>query len=146
MQTESSVVDMILEMFDLNPRDVLYDLGCGHAGVLIAAAEKHNGIKCVGIEINPTQAESAKYYVKESGFEDRIEIIEGDVLDDSFDISHADAVYIYLMPYGIRKLRPKLESQLKPSCRVISNRFHIGDWKYAEKKKPPGSVLYLYRM
>jgi len=143
--TDHPIVDEALEMFDLKPGELLYDIGCGDARVLIAAAEKY-GVKGIGIEINPIHVEVASYSVKDSGLEDRIEIIEADVLDESVDISAADAVYMYLDHLGLDELRPKLERQLRPDCRVISKDFSMRYWEYVEKETPPGSILYFYRM
>ena len=40
-----------LDMLDLKPGQVLYDLGCGDGRILKVAAGR--GIKCVGYELNP---------------------------------------------------------------------------------------------
>ena len=143
--TDHPIVDEALEMFDLKPGELLYDIGCGDARVLIAAAEKY-GVKGIGIEINPIHVEIARYSVKDSKLEDWIEIIEADVLDESVDISAADAVYMYLDHIGLDELRPKLERQLQPDCRVISKDFSVNPWKHTKTIKAFGSSLFLYEM
>lgn len=143
--TDHPIVDEVLEMFDLKPGELLYDIGCGDARVLIAAAEEY-GVKGIGIEINPIHVEIAKYSVKESGLEDQIEIIEADVLDESVDISAADAVYMYLDYIGIDELRPKLERQLRPDCRVISKGSSVIPWRPTGTIRAFGDSLFLYEM
>jgi hypothetical protein len=64
------------------------------------------------------------------------------------DLSKADIVYLFLMPETIKKLRPKLEQELKPGARVVSYVFPFKDWKpekvleRTEKDLP----VYLYRI
>lgn len=144
--TDYPVLDEALKMLELKPEETLYDLGCGEdARVLIEAAKKY-GVKGVGIEINPIYVEIARWSVQHSDFGYRIKIIEADLLDNAVDISKADAVYMYLTPQGLHKLRPKLENQLKPECRVVSKDFRIYRWNLTRAEDIPGGVLFLYKM
>jgi len=142
--TDHWIVDEILKMLNLKPEEVLYEIGCGDARVLIEAACKY-GARGVGIEVNPIHAEIANHSVEASGLEDRIKIIEAGVLGD-VDISPADAVYMYLTPQGLYGLKPKLERQLRLDCRLVSKDYSIKGWEYVEKGGPPGCYLFLYRM
>ncbi len=47
--TPQSVVEQMLELANVKPGDVVYDLGCGDGRVVITAA-KHYGVRAVGIE------------------------------------------------------------------------------------------------
>src|SRR5215470_12362126 len=49
-----------------------------------------------------------------------------DVVDA--DISEATVVTMYLSPSVNARLRPKLQSQLRPGARIVSHDFPIGDW------------------
>ena len=62
--------------------DLVYDLGCGSGviGLLIAAKR---GAKAVGVEIQPDFADMAKRSVAVNGYEDRLEIKEGDIREIS---------------------------------------------------------------
>ena len=50
--TPRSIVKQMLELANVKPGDVVYDLGCGDGRVVIAAA-KHYGARAVGIDIDP---------------------------------------------------------------------------------------------
>lgn len=144
--TDYWIVDIMVDMLNPNENHTIYDLGCGDGRILIVAAEKYKNIKGVGIEERPILVEIAKYSVKESGFEDRISIVEGNVLDN-FDMSDADEVTMYLTPGGVNTLKPILERQLKVGCKVLSRDYPIEGWGPVEIKDLPGSItLYLYEM
>ena len=51
VSTPPSVVDRMLELADLRPGQLLYDLGSGDGRVLITAVQKYN-VKGVGVEIS----------------------------------------------------------------------------------------------
>lgn len=144
--TEYTEVDEMLEMLSLKPDELLCDPGCGDGRILIVAANKY-GVRGLGVEIRTTLVELVTTCIKDDGLGNRIKIIEDDVLDDSVDLSEADAVAMYLTPDGVNKLKYKLESQLKPGCRVVSKDYPIEGWKPIEIRECPGSVkLYLYKM
>lgn len=44
----------MLEIANVGPKDVVYDLGCGDGRILIAAAELFNVRKAVGYDIRKT--------------------------------------------------------------------------------------------
>ena len=46
------VVERMLKLAGVGPRDVVYDLGCGDGRIVIAAARKF-GARGVGIDIDP---------------------------------------------------------------------------------------------
>jgi hypothetical protein len=52
--------------------------------------------------------------------------VEQDIFEA--DISEATVVTMYLSPSVNARLRPKLESQLRPGARIVSHDFPIGDW------------------
>jgi len=56
--TNNQAQCLSLELLSLREDDVLFDLGCGDARILIAAAVQTPGLRCVGIEIDP------RYYRK----------------------------------------------------------------------------------
>jgi hypothetical protein len=48
-------------------------------------------------------------------------------------ISDATVVTLYLLQRLNEKLKPRLQSELKPGTRVVSNTFHMGDDWPAER-------------
>ena len=78
------------------PEDVLYDLGCGDASLLIYAVRKAHLTKAMGFEHMPSRARRARIRVREAGYQDRI-TIEGDMYEA--DLGKADVIFD-MLPEG----------------------------------------------
>lgn len=113
--TPHALVEAMLDSMDLRYSDVLADLGCGDARILIAAARR--GIRGLGVELDPERAGVARRRVKEAGFSHLIHIETGDALE--FDLSRATVATAYLYPPLLAKLSPKLKS-----LRVVGSPYH----------------------
>src|SRR5262249_32112508 len=50
------VVEAMLELADIRPGDVVYDLGCGDGRIPVAAARKY-GVKAFGFDIDPQRVQ-----------------------------------------------------------------------------------------
>lgn len=83
------------------PGEIIYDLGCGDARVLIHAASKYR-IAGVGVEVDGTTAQMARDRVLESGFAKSIRIVERDA--KRCVLNRADLIYMYLFPDVIEEL------------------------------------------
>ena len=57
--TPVEVVDAMLELANIQPGDLLYDLGCGDGRIVVAAA-KTFGIRAIGIDIDPIRISDSK--------------------------------------------------------------------------------------
>ena len=104
-------VDKMLEVANLKPGEVIYDLGCGDGRILIAAASKYKA-KGVGIEISDHLARTAAEQVKKAGLQEQVKIIHGDFMKT--DLSDANVVTLYLATAANDMLRPNLNAILKP--------------------------------
>ena len=62
-----------------------------------------------------------------AGVADRVAFQQGDIFEA--DIDRATVVTLYLFPEANLALRPKLLAELRPGTRVVSNSFHMDDWK-----------------
>jgi len=124
--TPEGVVRRMLELAEVKPGELVYDLGCGDGRILIIAASEF-GARAVGIEIRRDLVEKCVKRVKELGLEDRVTIIHGNFFD--IDISDADVVTLYLLTSVNERLRPKLERELRPGARVVSHDFEVIGWK-----------------
>jgi SAM-dependent methyltransferase len=146
--TPEEVVVRMLELAEITPGDVLYDLGSGDGRIVIAAAKRY-GIKAVGFEINPSLVEESRRAIKQEGLENLVEIREQDIR--SIDLSPASVVTMYLYPNANLRLRRAIRSQLKPGSRVVSHKFGMGDWtpvKTEQLKDSAGltRTIYLWRI
>src|SRR3954469_23814654 len=91
--TPQPVVDKMLELANIRPGEVVYDLGCGDGRILIAAARKYHA-RGIGIELSNRLVETANTMVQHAGLVDLITIRQGHLLNVNF--SDADVVMIYL--------------------------------------------------
>jgi len=146
VSSPTRVVDRMLDLANIKPGEVLYDLGCGDGRILIAAAEKYKA-KAVGIEISPKLVAEATANIHKEGLDDQARVIQGDLL--STDLSGADVVTIYLVTSLNEKLRPRLEKYLKPGTRVISHDYAVPGWKPSHVEQTDNHhthLIYVYEM
>eukprot|EP00529_Nitzschia_sp_RCC80_P028073 CAMPEP_0113458530 /NCGR_PEP_ID=MMETSP0014_2-20120614/9971_1 /TAXON_ID=2857 /ORGANISM="Nitzschia sp." /LENGTH=271 /DNA_ID=CAMNT_0000350059 /DNA_START=1512 /DNA_END=2327 /DNA_ORIENTATION=- /assembly_acc=CAM_ASM_000159 len=58
--SSQQIIDMALDTLDLNPNDVVFDIGCGDGRFLIEAVKHYEGLRCIGIEIDKVFVERAR--------------------------------------------------------------------------------------
>jgi SAM-dependent methyltransferase len=121
----SPVVDEMVRLAELTPDSVAYDLGCGDGRIIITAASQ-TGCRGVGFDIDPERVAEARENARLHGVEHLVEIRQQDIF--TVDLSEADAVLFYLLPWMNKKLLLQLQ-QMKPGSRVISHDFALGDIK-----------------
>lgn len=127
----------MIELADIKQGDAAVDLGCGNGSLLIEAAKK--GAYATGIESNPFLTAASRMRARIAGLQNRITIIKKDLFQ--YDLGAVDIVFLYLSPHTLEKLKEKLEKELKPGARVISNTFPIPGW--TPKKEQDGVFLYI---
>ncbi len=138
--TPQAVVDVMLEMADVGPDDVLYDLGSGDGRIPITAARRW-GTRGVGIDIDPDRIGEANAGAREAGVTDKVEFIEGDMFDA--DLSDATVVTLYLLPRLNLRLRPTLLA-LEPGTRIVTHNYHMGEWEPQAQRIVGDSVVYAW--
>lgn len=119
--TPQQVVDKMLEMADVRPGEILYDLGCGDGRIPVTAAKKF-GIKTWGFDINPVRVKESLENVKKNDAGKLVTIKLQDIFE--LDLSKADVITLYLLPQLNVKLIPQLD-KLKPGCRIVSHDFDM---------------------
>ena len=144
VQTPLEVAKKMLNLSQVRPGEMLYDLGCGDGRLIILAA-KDIGAKATGIELREDLVERAKTEIKRLNLEDKVRIVQGNFFD--VNISDADVVTLYLTSSANERLRPKLEAELKAGARVISHDFKVPGWKpSAVHNELLGHTIYTYRI
>ena len=136
--TPDEVVQRMLQIADVTPADVVYDLGAGDGKIAIAAARL--GARAVGIEYNPDMARLAQCFVSAENLGGRARIERGDVFESDF--REATVVTMYLLPELNLRLLPKLLKDLKPGTRIVSHAFDMGGWKPEQKATVAGKDVY----
>jgi len=125
--TPQSLVDKMLDMAKVTPKDYVIDLGSGDGRTVITAAKR--GARALGIEYNPNMVELARRNAEKEGVAGRAAFRKADLFESDF--SEATVITMFLLPEINLKLRPKILG-LKPGTRVVSNTFTMGDWKADE--------------
>lgn len=134
-------VHMMLEMAEVKPGEIVYDLGSGDGRVIIDAARSF-GAKSVGIEIDPIRYLWTKIKISMLNLQDDVQILFGNFFLK--DLRHADVVTVYLLQKTNVKLMEKLENELQPGTRVVSNTFIFPGWKII--KQDSKAEIYVYRV
>jgi cyclopropane fatty-acyl-phospholipid synthase-like methyltransferase len=125
VSTPDNVVRAMLELAEVKPGDVVYDLGSGDGRIVIIAA-KEFGARGVGVEIDPQLVAHSRRRAKQAGVADRVEFIQQDLF--RIDVSAATVVTLYLGQELNLRLRPTLLRNLRPGSRIVSHDFGMGDW------------------
>ncbi|MEF8797658.1 MAG: methyltransferase domain-containing protein [Salinivenus sp.] len=137
--TSEAAVTRMLEIAEVGPGDVVYDLGSGDGRIVITAAQRY-GARGVGVEIDPYRVYQARKNAERAGVADRVTFREQDLFEA--DVSDATVVTLYLLPAINKKLRPLLLEQLDPGTRVVSHNFGMGDWAPDSTERVGPSTVY----
>ncbi len=148
--TPPVVVDAMLKMAGIGPRDFVIDLGSGDGRILIAAAKKH-GARGFGVEIDGALVGAARQEAQRQGVADRVEFREQNLFITELD--RATVLTLYLYPRLLVQLRPRMFEQLKPGARIVSHDFDMEQWRPDARVTvpvpdkpygPPSSEVYLW--
>lgn len=129
----------MLDCADIRAGETVIDAGSGNGSLLIVAARL--GARAIGIESNPLLVLYSRIRARSSAERKNITIIHGNLFSHSF--REANVLFLYLFPQTIEKLKEKLEKELKPGVRIISNTFPITGW--TPEKERDGVFLYIKR-
>ena len=131
--TPQALVDKMLDMAKVTPKDYVIDLGSGDGRTVITAAKR--GSRALGIEYNPDMVELSKRNAAKEGVSDKAQFMKADLFESDF--SKAQVITMFLLPSINLKLRPKI-LDLKPGTRIVSNSFDMGEWTPDQTEKVEG--------
>lgn len=137
--TPRQVVDAMLELAELKPGDLLYDLGSGDGRIVIAAARRP-GVRAVGIEIDADLVARARENAERAGVAERVDFRREDLF--TAEIGDATVVTLFLGAELNLRLRPRLLEALAPGTRVVSHQFDMGRWLPDGKQQIGDRTLY----
>lgn len=137
VQSSDEKIKTIIKLLDPKPGEKIVDLGSGNGKLLFEIAKK--GATAYGYEINPFLVLLTNYQARKMGLEEKVKISWVDYWQK--DLSEFDAVTLYGITYIMARLEKKLDEELKPGTRVISNFFKFPNWK---EVKTDG-VIRLYK-
>jgi len=81
----------LLNLAEIKSRDILYDLGCGDATILILAVKEFGVRKAIGYEIEPKRAKKAMKNIEKAKLSHRISIHAEKMYNA--DLSKADVIF-----------------------------------------------------
>lgn len=139
--TPQEVVDAMLNIANVNPNDILLDLGSGDGRIVITAVKNHQVKRAVGVEIDPSLVAESRRNIQAAGVADRAEILQQNLFDT--DLSKYTVITMYLLPSVNLRLRHKL-LRLKPGTRIVSHAFDMGGWKPDQVQQVDGRDVYLW--
>jgi len=138
--TPDLLVERMLQMAQVGPKDFVVDLGSGDGRTVIAAAKKFHATS-LGIEYNPDMVALSRSQAEKEGVAATAKFIEGDIF--ASDFSKATVVTMYLLPELNLRLRPKL-LEMKPGTRLVSHQFTMGEWHPDEVSNFDGRSAYFW--
>jgi SAM-dependent methyltransferase len=122
--TPQALVDKMLDMAGVTPKDFVIDLGSGDGRTVITAARR--GARALGIEYNPDMVELSRRNAEKEGVAGKATFVKADIF--ASDFSQATVITMFLLPTLNLKLRPTLLT-LKPGTRIVSNSFNMDTWE-----------------
>jgi len=128
--TPQVLVDRMLDMARVTPKDFVMDLGSGDGRTVITAAKR--GVRALGVEYNPDMVELSKRNAAAEGVSERATFANADLF--ASDFSKAQVITMFLLPDINLQLRPKI-LDLKPGTRIVSNSFTMGEWIADDEQK-----------
>jgi SAM-dependent methyltransferase len=131
--TPPKLVEKMLDMAAVTPKDYVIDLGSGDGRNVIAAAKR--GARALGVEYNPNMVEFSSRTAAAEGVADKATFVQGDMYEA--DISQATVLALFLLPENLRKLTPKFLG-LRPGTRIVANHFGIEGWDADETQRTDG--------
>ena len=148
--TPPEVVARMLEIGEVGPDDVVYDLGCGDGRMVIAAA-KTRGARGVGIELDEALLEECRAAAEREGVGKRVRFLRLDATKAR--LTEATVLLLYLLPESLETLEPVFERDLGPGVRIVSHDYKIPGWdgRIVRTEVVPGESardhrIILYRM
>lgn len=124
--TPQVVVDAMLDMAGVGPRDFVIDLGSGDGRIVLTAAQRYNA-RGLGVDIDPELVKGSNAEARKRGLAERVTFREQDVLQTRLE--EATVVTLYLLPGMMQQLEAKFVKELKPGTRIVSHDFPFYQWK-----------------
>ncbi len=141
--TKVTRIKKLLKKINLKNKN-FYELGSGDGRVAMEAAKL--GANAYGIEQSYLRVLYSRFRsVKNAHFiRRRTSFIHGDIFKQN--LSNADIVFVFLLPKGVERLKPKLKKELKKGTIIITQTFHFKNWKPYKKilitdKAKPNTLL-----
>jgi SAM-dependent methyltransferase len=144
LPTKSKDLNRILNLAQLKPEELFYDLGCGD-GKVVMYLGKRTQAKVIGLELAwplYLACKTKQLLAQQKNINFKLQNLF------TTNLAKADVIYIFGIPEKLKdRLRPKFEQELQPGSRVISYAFKIAGWQPTLINRPiPTDVpIYFYQ-
>lgn len=143
MATKKRNIKKALEMSELRPGEIFYDLGSG-TGRVLAIAARDFGAKAKGFELSYYHYCLSKINIFLRGLSGPIRIFWKNFFNEN--VSDADVIFCWLTPRAFVKLKEKFEKELKQGARVVTFSSPLPGWQANETFSfSKTENLFLYR-
>lgn len=137
--TSMKIVRMMIEMAEVGPDDIVYDLGSGDGRIVVEAARRRQA-RAVGIEADPLRVLWSWLVIALFNLRNRTRVVWGNFFHKS--ISEATVVTLFLTQRTNQRLKAKLHQELKPGTKVLSHVWTFDGWLPA--KVDTEAKIYMY--
>lgn len=142
VKSKNVIIQRLKELDILKPNTVFCDLGSGDGGFLYNLAKEFKNIEFVGYEKNELLYLFAKIFNRLPNLKFYCE--------DFFktDLSQFDYIYVFLFPFLLEKLEPKIKKEAKKEAFIISNSFTFPRLKPFKILESPQKLetIYIYKV
>lgn len=122
--TKRGTLEQMLLLAKVQPGERAVDIGSGDGRIVIALAKA--GAKAYGYEINPILVWWSRRKIRNAKLQEKAFVYWKNFW--SQDFSSFDIVTVYGIPYIMKELEQRLQQELKPSARVVSNGLSFPTW------------------
>lgn len=144
--TPRDVAIAMLRLAQVRPGEIVVDPGAGECGIIITAVTVFDAVG-IGIEINPALIRSCVDGFEKLKLKGKAYVVWGDMFD--FNYSIANVITLYLGSEVNKKLKDKIEHEIKPGVRVVSHDYEVPGWKPIKEEIVRGPFrehrIYLYK-
>jgi precorrin-6B methylase 2 len=140
--TPHEVVKRMLELAEVGPNDVHYDLGSGDGRIAIAAVKDFKAKRAVGIDLDPQRIKEGNENKVKAGVADQVTFREQNIFET--DLKEATTVSMYLLTSINIRMRPKLLAELRPGTRIVTHAFNMGEWQPEHNERVNGYEVFLF--
>ena len=146
--SESDEIKRMLDIAEVFPSDLVFDIGCGKGDVLAEAVSR--GARAIGVDHSSLRVGKSRDRLKGT---DVAQVVYGDIFEERFwyhkgsrkpyVLHNADVVTMFLNPYMNSRLRSLLEEELS-GTRVVSNYWPIEGWNPVKVGNVGRGQVFLY--
>jgi len=122
----------MINLAHIKKGDTVYDLGSGNGKLLLLASKK--GAETVGFEINPLLVLFSNLRGAPTRWKNFWHA----------DIHDADVIFIYLIPWKMKRLVAKIKKECKQGTIIVSNSFIFPNWKIL--RQDVAHHVYVFRI